>query len=282
MASAMHSLATEIHEMLVHMGPDAQASLKRTFNKERYAAAVKATWRTRPDIATFVLMHTNSIFIKPDEKPRTGPRKNEPWMIFGIYLDDAMARTEVDAWQAVLMQALAAQDFTVNEIRIFPAKWDMRGRRLFPELWEEGANLHELENEDPQWRSIDESKALDVVKRAVCQVFEDPEHAWALLEQVRGAAVRRVPAESVLGKPHAERGRVAHTFFRLFLYVEDVEGVRRIMTVYAEALKSRMYRMGLPLASIWVRKAPAALAGQHAFRRVGASVPLKDESFSKE
>ena len=47
-------------------------------------------------------MHTNGIYIAKDERPRKGPDRHKDWWVFGMYLDDAMARTEVDAWQSVL------------------------------------------------------------------------------------------------------------------------------------------------------------------------------------
>ena len=187
----MQTLGTELDRTIAGWGAEAAAALKRSRNKDRFRAAVERTWRLRPDVGRFVLMHTNGIYIAKDERPRKGPDRHKDWWVFGMYLDDAMARTEVDAWQSVLLMNLEQEGFAVNELRFFPAKWDMRQRRLFPELWEEGESTCVPGNRDGL-KYQDEARALDIVKRAVFLVFEDTELAWALLEKVRGASVREM------------------------------------------------------------------------------------------
>lgn len=272
----MHTLGTELDRTIASWGPGAAAALKRSRNKDRFRAAVERTWRLRPDVGRFVLMHTNGIYIAKDERPRKGPDRHKDWWVFGLYLDDAMARTEVDAWQSVLLMNLVQEGFTVNELRFFPAKWDMRQRRLFPELWEEGAGERTLGGgEDLKYQ--DEARALDIVKRAVCLVFEDIEQAWALLEKVRGASIREMPAAGASGEAGLRGGgRQADTRYRLLLYVDDVAQTGPIVEAYSEAIRSRARLLGLRLGSLWVRKAPPSLAGHQAFQRAGASVPLRD------
>ena len=99
----MQTLGTELDRTIAGWGPEAAAALKRSRNKDRFRAAVERTWRLRPDVGRFVLMHTNGIYIAKDERPRKGPDRHKDWWVFGMYLDDAMARTEVDAWQSVLL-----------------------------------------------------------------------------------------------------------------------------------------------------------------------------------
>jgi len=135
----MQSLATGLSALVADLGPEAAAALRRSRNKERYRAAVERTWRARPEVGRFVLAHTNGIYIASDERPRKGPDKHRERWVFGIYLDEPAARTEVDAWQAVLLQALQAEGLTLDELRFLQAKWEMRKRKLFPELTEGGA-----------------------------------------------------------------------------------------------------------------------------------------------
>ena len=218
----MQTLGTELDRTIAGWGPEAAAALKRSRNKDRFRAAVERTWRLRPDVGRFVLMHTNGIYIAKDERPRKGPDRHKDWWVFGMYLDDAMARTEVDAWQSVLLMNLEQEGFAVNELRFFPAKWDMRQRRLFPELWEEGENARVPGNRDGL-KYQDEARALDIVKRAVFLVFEDTELAWALLEKVRGASVREMFAAGPTGETAARDGkRQGEKRYRLLLYVDDV------------------------------------------------------------
>lgn len=273
----MRTLTSELDKTIAGWGPEAAAALKRSRNKDRFRAAVERTWRLRPDVGRFVLMHTNGIYVAKDERPRKGPDRHKEWWVFGIYLDDAMARTEVDAWQSVLLMNLVREGFNVSELRFFPAKWDMRQRRLFPELWEEGAD--EVAARDAEGLKYqDEARALDIVKRAVVLVFEDTELAWALLEKVRGASLREMLFEDPTGDRRMRDGkRQGEKRYRLVLYVEEVDEMRRLVGVYGEAIRSRARLLGLRIASIWVQQAPPSLRGRHAFQRAGSSIPLRSE-----
>ncbi len=272
----MQSLSTGLNALTDSLGPKAAAALKRSRNKERYRAAVERAWRGRPEVARLVLMHTNGIFIAKDERPRRGPDRDRDWWVFGIYLDDAMVRTEVDAWQSVLLTALRQEGLSVEELRFLPAKWDMRQRRLFPELWDEDASGAA---ERPEGRSLqgrDESRALDVVKRAVYLVFEDTEQAWAFLEQVRGASLDEVLATNDGAEEEPREGcRQGEKRYWLTFYVDDTEAMKRLVHSFGGAIVSRARRLGLRIRGISVRQAGPDLAGMRTFQRQGASVPYR-------
>ncbi len=245
----MPSVFSELSQFARNLPPEAAAALKRARNKERYRAAVERTWRNRPEVARFVLAHTNGIYIAKDERPRKGPDRHRDWWVFGIYLDDAAARTEVDAWQSVLLQALNAEGLSVDDLRFLPAKWDMRTRKLFPELSGDGADEAVVA---APWaarhREEEASRGLDIVKCAVCLVFEDTERAWALLEKVRGAALDEV----LLREPRADGSRrderrSGQKGYWLTLYVDDVEGIERLVAVFGDAIRDRARRLGLRL-----------------------------------
>ena len=272
----MPSVFSELSQFARNLPPEAAAALKRARNKERYRAAVERTWRNRPEVARFVLAHTNGIYIAKDERPRKGPDRHRDWWVFGIYLDDAAARTEVDAWQSVLLQALNAEGLSVDDLRFLPAKWDMRTRKLFPELSGDGADEAVVA---APWaarhREEEASRGLDIVKCAVCLVFEDTERAWALLEKVRGAALDEV----LLREPRADGSRrderrSGQKGYWLTVYVDDVEGIERLVAVFGDAIRDRARRLGLRIRKIVVRKAPPSLAGRCAFCRQGRSIPL--------
>ena len=272
----MPSVFSELSQFARNLPPEAAAALKRARNKERYRAAVERTWRNRPEVARFVLAHTNGIYIAKDERPRKGPDRHRDWWVFGIYLDDAAARTEVDAWQSVLLQALNAEGLSVDDLRFLPAKWDMRTRKLFPDLSGDGADEAVVA---APWaarhREEEASRGLDIVKCAVCLVFEDTERAWALLEKVRGAALDEV----LLREPRADGSRrderrSGQKGYWLTLYVDDVEDIERLVAVFGDAIRDRARRLGLRIRKIVVRKAPPSLAGRCAFCRQGRSIPL--------
>ena len=73
----MQTLGTELDRTIAGWGPEAAAALKRSRNKDRFRAAVERTWRLRPDVGRFVLMHTNGIYIAKDERPRKGPDRHK-------------------------------------------------------------------------------------------------------------------------------------------------------------------------------------------------------------
>lgn len=272
----MPSIGSELGQFAANLPPEAAAALKRARNKERYRAAVELTWSSRPEVARLVLAHTNGIYIAKDDRPRKGPHKDRDWWVFGIYLDDPVVRTEVDAWQSMLLQALRYEGITVDELRFLPAKWDMKARKLFPELAENGGN-GEMASVParPRRTDTDNSRALDVVKTAVCLAFEDTEHAWALLEKVRGAALDEVlmrePRRDGSRRDERRSGKKSHW---LVLYVDDAESVQPILDAYGDAIRSRAARLGLRIRKITVRPAGPSLAGCHTFHRQGPSTPL--------
>ena len=272
----MPSVFSELSQFARNLPPEAAAALKRARNKERYRAAVERTWRNRPEVARFVLAHTNGIYIAKDERPRKGPDRHRDWWVFGIYLDDAAARTEVDAWQSVLLQALNAEGLSVDDLRFLPAKWDMRTRKLFPELSGDGADEAVVA---APWaarhREEEASRGLDIVKCAVCLVLEDTERAWSILVNVRGAALDEV----LIREPRADGSRrderrSGQKGYWLTLYVDDVEGIERLVAVFGDAIRDRARRLGLRIRKIVVRKAPPSLAVRCAFCRQGRSIPL--------
>lgn len=272
----MPSIGSELGQFAANLPPEAAAALKRARNKERYRSAVELTWRTRPEVARLVLAHTNGIYIAKDDRPRKGPHKDRDWWVFGIYLDDPVVRTEVDAWQSVLLQALRCEGLSIDELRFLPAKWDMRARKLFPELAENGGGETAPVGPARAVRSdADASRALDVVKTAVCLAFEDTEHAWALLEKVRGAALDEVllrePRRDGSRRDERRSGQKSHW---LVLYVDDVASVQPILDAYGDAIRSRAARLGLRIRKIAVRQAGPNLAGCHTFHRQGPSTPL--------
>lgn len=274
----MPSIFSELSQFARNLPPEAAAALKRAHNKERYRAAVERTWRNRPEVARFVLAHTNGIYIAKDERPRKGPDRHRDWWVFGIYLDDAAARTEVDAWQSVLLQALRAEGLSIDEVRFLPAKWDMRSRKLFPELSEGGQTAATPKGAPDRARQQrDISRALDIVKTAVYLAFEDDEQAWALLDKVRGAALDEVLLREARVDGSRRDGRRSHQKSHwLVLYVDegDIASVQSIVAAFEDTICSRAYRLGLRIRKITVRPAGPKLAGCRTFHRQGPSTPL--------
>lgn len=239
---------------------------------DRYRAAVERTWADSPEAARLVLAHTNGMYVQKDERPRIGPDKHRARIIFGVYLDDAVVRTEFDARQQMLTFALHQEGMSFDELRIMHARGDMRHRHPFAEYAEEarsdGAVLARSELASAEARKADqETRWLDALKRAFCLVFPDTEDAWAVLSQVRGAAL-----DAVRGSQEA---RASSAPVWCHLYVEDVPAMQTVLALHGDAVKSQARRVGLRVQEFFVHQATPAMRGQCAFRRTGHSVPLR-------
>lgn len=273
----MRSLSNAVGGVVSSWGPEAAQALRRAQNKDRYRAAVLRTWRTRPEVASLVLRHTCSIFIAKDERLRKGPDKERDRWVFGVYLNDPMVRTEVDAWQSVLLQALHQEGIAAEELKILPATRDMRARRLFPDLEDDNAPSAVPGVAGPApWKHRDESQALDTVKRAVVMTFEDIEQAWAFLEPVKAASLDEITgaAVTVEGEPRDKRQR--DRVFVLVLYVDDKPAMQKLVDAFGDAVRCRARLLGLRIAGIRVCQAGDAYRCEQAFSRTGPSHPVRD------
>lgn len=263
----MERISSLAKGFLGSLGPEAEKMMRIQRIKERYRAAVVRTWRDNPDAARLVLMHTNGMYVAKDERLRTGPDKHKDRIIFGVYLDDPVVRTEFDARQSLLAFALRREGMSFDELRILPAKWDMRQRHAFPELWGDEP-ARPLSAENAQAMGVDdEAQRLDTLKRAFCLAFDDDERAWAVLEKMEGAGFDEVRG--------AADGRECFQSYWCHVYVEDVPAMKAVLAAHGAVVKSKARRLGLRIRAFVVHQAPASLAGQCAFRRVGRSTPLR-------
>ncbi len=128
----MHHLATGLQHQLAHFGDEAEKAYRVARNNAAYESAVRQTWADNPDAAEYVLAHTNSIFFAKDEAPSKGASKDADRFVMGVYLDDPMARSELNARREVLMLFLMNEGLRFDELRIIPSTMGMRDRHLFP------------------------------------------------------------------------------------------------------------------------------------------------------
>lgn len=263
----MPSLAKGMQGFLASLGPEAAKMMRVQQIKDRYRAAVERTWADSSEAARLVLAHTNGMYVQKDERPRTGPDKHRDRIIFGVYLDDAVVRTEFDARQQMLAFALRQEGMSFDELRILPARGDMRHRRAFPDVLEGGAPAAPAAPRPAAFTVDEEVKRLDALKRAFCLAFEDVEEAWAVLAQVRAASLEEVRP------PEGRRWKLP--YYRCHLYVEDVPAMEAVIARHGDAVKSQARRVGLGVSALAAHRATPAMRGQCAFRRAGHSVPLR-------
>lgn len=113
----------------------------------------------------------------------------------------------------------------------------------------------------------DESRLLEIIKRACCQAFEDYERAWAVLERVEGASLDEIS--------FCKSARSGTTRYRCHFYTSDLEELREIMTAYGETVASRAKALGLTLVGISIHESPEPIRGMHAFPKSGHPLPMR-------
>lgn len=277
----MESIATGLSNFLAASNAEAGKEIRIAQNNQRFKNAIASTWSDNPNAVAFLLAHTNSIYVAKDEAPRKGRDKDRDYLVLGLYLDDALVRSEINARREKLRFALAQEGMHVDEIRDHLATRDMKDRHVFPDAVEQANELFGRTSLHDPYRKLarrtdvdhvgaDQSDLLETVKRAFCLAFEDPDRAFAVLDEVEGAAL------SVVGfSKKAARGKRG---YRCHLYVDEsrVEQMESVVRRFGETVVSRAKPLGLDIREILVHKSPESLSGRKAFPRVGLPEPLGD------
>ena len=213
-------------------------------NNALFEQAVRQTWADSPNAAEFVLAHVNSLFLAKDETPRKGAALEKPRYVMGVYLDDPMARSELNARREVLMLHLMRLGLSFGELRIIPSTLGMRERRLYPASFERMEQLLGTAPapSEPEWRPHFLS---DAQIEGACAQVEDAALAAALASAMRAWAAPSPGAGAPLAqdasgegpRPAAETQRAAVVRRALCLACESLEE--------AEALLEGVARIGL-------------------------------------
>lgn len=280
----MESLATGISNLLAELDPEQAKLLRIAQNNARYKDSVINTWSDDPNVADFLLSHTNSLYFKEDTAPRKGQAKEKSWFLLGVYIDDPMARSEINARRELLRLAMAQEGLHVDEIVIHPSRGGMKEHHLFPQSVKRIAELFNAESPDEpcsgqsakadaHHRETDQSYLLEIVKRSFCWAFKNADQAWSVLEKIEGAAL----VEAQFSK-RATRGLPPYW---LHLYTSDREKMDAVMHAFGNTVISRAKPLGLNIRKILVHESSEELRGKHAFPKTGQPVPLQDLSLQE-
>ena len=274
----MQSIGTGISNLLQDLDPDTAKLFRIAQNNTRFKSAVRRTWSDNPDAAEYLLAHTNSIYFDQDNAPRIGPGKDEKLFMMGVYLDDSMARAELNARREKLQLAAAQEGLHVDSIRILPAQMGMKDRHLFPEsvayvdsLFGFAPRCTTAERSDGNDRKLlaqDQSNLLEILKRAFCRSFDDYEKAWTVLEKIEGASL-----DEVYSSKREKRGYTAY-WCNLHVAECNLAAMEAVVETYGSTIMSSAKALRLYIRDINVRPSPDALCGEHAFPRIGAPIPL--------
>lgn len=277
----MQSIDTGIANYLSTLGVDEAKKLRIARTNQGFKEAVLNAWPDNPNAAVFLLAHTNSLYVKKDEAPRTGPDKDEDRYVMGVYLDDSTARSELSARRELLKFLLSKRGVHVDDIVIHPALRGVKENHLFPELIEqandllgistarEGERAAPAQRDEEAWKE-DQADLLETLKRAFCLTFENLDHASAVLEKIEGAAL--VEAEF---HENARRGGRRH-WCRLYVAPENVASMEAIVARFGETLRCKAKPLGLRIAQIIVSESPESMRGKRAFPPVGRPEPFTD------
>lgn len=284
----MQSVSTGLSNFLSGLDASAAKALKASQNNRRFAAAVARVWEDNPLAGDFVLAHVNSLYFTKDEAPRKGAGKNADRYVLGLYMDDSTARAELNARRETLALCLMQDGFSFDEIRILPSRMGMKERRAFPDAKKRVEAV--LSGKDPQalregedgvddgakradggntagtrLLEADESRLLEVFKRAVCLAMKDLDYASAFLARVEGASLEERYAD---GKRRSGRARYACK-----LYATSSKAVSDVVRVFAPSIIAHAKELGLLLVGIDVAQSPAEINGQRAFPAAGSPRP---------
>lgn len=113
----------------------------------------------------------------------------------------------------------------------------------------------------------DESRLLEIVKRAFCQSFPDYEQAAALLDQVEGASLEEVSFSRV--------ARSSKNRYHCHLYTSHPKELDEIMSAFAETVISRAKKLKLYLDKFSIHESPEPIKGKRAFPRSGHPLPMR-------
>ncbi len=174
----MQHLGAGIEHQIAHFDPQSEKAFKVARNNAAFEAAVRQAWADNPDAAEYLLAHTNSLFFAKDEALRKGAGKDVDRYVMGVYLDDPMARSELNARREVLTLFLMRAGLRFDELRIIPATMGMRERRLYPHAVERLERIFGARPaEKPAWQpSAISQHDID----AVCGQVEDAQLAQAI------------------------------------------------------------------------------------------------------
>lgn len=275
----MESLDTGISNLLAELDPEQAKLLRIAQNNTRYRNSVTKTWSDDPDVADFLLGHTNGLYFKEDTAPRKGHAKDKGWFLLGVYIDEPMARSEINARRELLRLAMAQEGLHVDEIVIHPTRGGMKEHLLFPESKERIAKMLGSESAhasqsgratitEAHHAGEDQSFLLEIVKRAFCRSFENLDQGWSILEKIEGAALAEVR--------FSKRAKRGIRRYRLHLYATEHEKVSTVIDAFENTVISRARPLGLIICDIRVHESGENLRGKRAFPRTGRPVPLED------
>ena len=287
----MESLETSFATYMAKASPKQKKAQHIAQNNAALARAIIATWATAESAALYLLSHINTMYICEDTRAYKGDAEQQKHFIMQIYVDDPLAKTEINARRELLLHYLHVEGISAEEIILFSATRGMKQRKLYPEFvahLQAGHTTLPTHAQKTTFVSADplESKShqdqqqlLECFKRAVCLSFAQLDDAASFLAHIEGAAMENtnfIDRRTTTGGENTREGKPPRPSYCMHLFVQetDIAPCIELMNLYGSTLQSSAYLIGFRLNSIMVHQSPAALAGKTAYPRLSQPVPL--------
>lgn len=270
----MRSVGSDIAAFLAKTQDTGGLALRIARNNAAFARSVRRTWADNPAAATFILAHVNSLYVKREDARQAPVRGRGSYAYLGVYLDDSMARAELNARRETLAAVCRTEGLDFDEIRIHASARAMRDRRAFEDpasagLPDAGSAPSGRPAASPR-TSRDASAVLQDFKRAAILSFGSADMAAAVLDEVQAAALEERWPRPWEQTERSRKEKPAVGFWvHLFVPERYRATAQQLFSQYGQALRSHCADAGVRLEGVVVDVASPEMEGHHAFPRSG-------------
>ena len=284
----MKTLGGSIEGYLGNTAPNHASAAKIRQNNQRFCEAVQDTWADMPESAHYILAHINSLYIAADTKPRRSAASEQPPMVLGVYVDDPLARTELQARKETFTHWARRHGLSFDSLILHASYGGMRERHAFPEALEYierlfagdttkpvQATAADAPNKNSLMLEKDQATLMEEFRRAIALTFQSLEQGKAFLDYLEGLYFY---PEKVFVK----KGSIRRIYYRCYCFVRpcDKELFQEVLTTYYPTIISKATLFDLYLNKITCHASPVAVAGRCAFPSQAAPQPLPN--FTKQ
>lgn len=290
----MKSLGSSIEGYIGNKAPHHAQAAKIRQNNQRFSEAVYDTWADMPESADYILAHINSLYIAEDTQPRRGAQSAQKPMLLGVYIDDPLARTELQARKETFIHWARQHGLSFDSLVLHSSYGGMRERSAFPEAKERIKRLFSPHEETTQQRpretntslrsglqlEKDQSQLMEEFRRAVAMTFETLDQGKAFLDYLEGLYF--YPEKVFVKEARNKRKSTRRVYYRCYCFVRpcDKELFQEVLERQYPTIISKATIFDLYLNKITCHASPAAIAGRCAFPTGLAPQPLPN--FTKQ
>lgn len=284
----MKSLGGSIEGYLGNKASQHASAAKIRQNNQRFSEAIYDTWADMPESADYILAHINSLYIAEDTKPHRGNPSEQKPMILGVYVDDPLARTELQARKETFTHWARHHGLSFDSIILHSAYGGMRERRAFPEAKERidalfhpdmskqqtSSQVANIPGKNTVMLERDQAKLMEDFRRAIALTFETLEQGKGFLDYLEGLYF--YPEKTYIKEGKGKKGSIRRIYYRCYCFVRpcDYGLFQEVLTRHYPTIISKAALFDLYINKISCHTSPVAIAGRCAFPSGHAPQPL--------